>query len=127
MTLVLDPLLPVWAFMSCTVIALLLAGLSLYRNWKSGVFRAIALLALFALLANPMLREAERTSLDDVALILIDKSASQNLDQRSIIRNMSSAWLKRIARSLELSPSGFHRVSPRYLFLVAKTEYCGDR
>ncbi len=82
MTLVFDPWLPGWAFAIVAAVCLIIALVNLWRDWKSGVFRAIALAALLALLANPLIREAERTGLDDVALVLLDKSASQSLGDR---------------------------------------------
>lgn len=85
MTLVFDPWLSGWAFASVAAVCAVIAIVSLWRDWKSGFFRAVALAALIALLANPLIREAERTGLDDVALVLVDKSASQALGERDDI------------------------------------------
>lgn len=85
MTLVFDPWLSGWAFALVTAVCVIIALVSLWRDWKSGFFRAIALAALIALLANPLIRQAERTGLDDVALVLVDKSASQALGDRDDI------------------------------------------
>ncbi len=82
MTLVFDPWLSGWAFALVAGACLTIAAISLWRNWKSGLFRTVALLALLALLANPLMRNAERSGLDDVALVLLDKSASQELGGR---------------------------------------------
>ncbi|MEM8773098.1 MAG: hypothetical protein AAGD92_15735 [Pseudomonadota bacterium] len=82
MTIVFDPAAPLWAMGLVCVTALIIAAVSLWRNWKSGLFRLLALAGLFGLLANPLVREAERSPLDDIALILVDESASQSLDGR---------------------------------------------
>ncbi len=85
MTIVFDPLLPVWGLGAISAIAALISAISLWRNWKSGFFRTIALAALIMLIANPLIREAERTGLNDIALILVDKSASQSLQGRDAV------------------------------------------
>ncbi len=82
MSIILDPLLPEWAVIVAVAFAILFAGLGVWRSWKSGFFRAIALAGLIALLANPLIQLAEKMPLQDIAMILIDKSASQSLDER---------------------------------------------
>jgi len=83
--IVFDPFLANWALIAVAVIAVALAGVSLIMSWKGGVFRTIAIAGLFALLLNPLIRVAQQTPLDDIALILVDKSASQSLDGRDAI------------------------------------------
>lgn len=85
MTVVFDPYLPDWGLILAVVAAALFAGLALWRNWKSGVFRALAVAALIGLLLNPQFRDAERTPLDDIAVVLVDESASQSLDGRGAV------------------------------------------
>ncbi|WP_375202539.1 hypothetical protein [Hyphococcus sp.] len=80
--IVLDPMLPQWALIIAVLAGAGFAILSLLRNWKSGIARTVAVAAFLALLAGPMIREAETTPLNDIALILIDESASQSLDNR---------------------------------------------
>ncbi|MFC2953688.1 hypothetical protein ACFOOP_17240 [Marinicaulis aureus] len=81
--IVLDPMLPQWALILAVIAGAAFAILSLLRNWKSGIARAVAIAALLALIAGPMIREAETTPLNDIALILVDESASQSLDGRN--------------------------------------------
>ena len=83
--IVLDPLLPQWALLAAGAVGAALALFSLVRNWKSGVPRTLAIAVMLALLANPMRREAETTPLNDLALILVDESASQSLDNRNAV------------------------------------------
>ena len=85
MTIIFDPYLPDWGLILAFAAAALFAGLALWRNWKSGVFRALAVAALIGLLLNPQFREAERTPLDDIAVVLVDRSASQSLDERGAV------------------------------------------
>ena len=82
MTLGFDPFAPFWALAAVAIVAALFSALGVWRNWRSGLLRALAMLFLIGLLANPQLREAEKTPLDDIALVLVDESLSQTLDSR---------------------------------------------
>ena len=85
MNIVFDPFLPQWALIAAASAGALFAGVSLWRNWKSGFFRLLTIAAMLGLLANPQLREAERTPLSDIAVVLTDQSASQTLDGRNTV------------------------------------------
>ncbi len=82
MTLAFDPYVPLWGLLVAGIISAVFVGLGIWHNWRSGALRALAVIGLIALLANPQLREAEETPLDDIALILVDQSLSQTLDGR---------------------------------------------
>lgn len=77
------PLVPMWLLIALAVIGAGAALVSLWRQPASGVFRALAITAFIALIADPQIREAERTALDDIAVIITDESSSQTLDGRS--------------------------------------------
>ena len=94
MNVIYDLWLPEWAFAAVAIACACIAALSLWRNWKSGVFRTIALASLLALLANPLIRQDERIGLDDVALILVDKSGSQKLGDRDNGANRAAEALQ---------------------------------
>ena len=74
------PLLIIAAVMACVI-----AILFLFRSPLSGIFRALALATLLGILANPILQSDERTPLDDIVLVLVDRSQSQQLDGRADI------------------------------------------
>jgi len=76
------PVLPTPVFWVLGAIAVLLAGYLLFKRSRGAVLRACALAALIAALANPTLREEERESLSNVAIVVIDESASQTLGKR---------------------------------------------
>lgn len=84
-SIIFDPSIPIWALALIGVVSLAIALFSLWRTPWGGMFRLIAVAALFGLLANPQIRSAEKTLLDDIAIIVADKSASQNLDGRNEI------------------------------------------
>ncbi len=76
------PVLPAPVFWAAGAIALVLVGYLLVRRSRGAFLRAAALAALIAALANPTLREEQRESLANVAIVVVDESASQTLGQR---------------------------------------------
>ncbi|RRH76983.1 hypothetical protein [Falsigemmobacter faecalis] len=80
--LIWDPLLPLWLLAALGGLALLLTALALWKRMAGGIWRALAFAALLAALANPSLREEDRLALSDIALILVDDSASQQIAGR---------------------------------------------
>ena len=93
-SLAFEPLIPDWALIVAAGLALVAVAVSLVRGAKGWPLRAIGLLALLALLANPLLRKAETTPLDDIVVLLIDKSASQRLDGRDAASEKAAADLE---------------------------------
>ena len=85
MTLVFDPVSPAWVLGFAIALGAIAALISIARHWRSGIFRAAAIAFLLTLFANPQWRETERTPLDNIAIIVVDESASQNLDGRAQI------------------------------------------
>jgi hypothetical protein len=81
--IVFDPQFPMALLFAVSAGAAALLGVSVFYHWRAGVFRAVALAALIGLLFNPLLRQAEKTPLDDIAVILADKSASLELGERN--------------------------------------------
>ncbi|MEX0643744.1 MAG: hypothetical protein WD076_00415 [Parvularculaceae bacterium] len=81
--IVFEPLLPLWALGAIAALAAAVGLASLLRGSRGAILRIVALAALVALVANPQRRVAERTALEDVAVILVDDSASQSLDGRA--------------------------------------------
>ncbi|MBB5519089.1 hypothetical protein [Amphiplicatus metriothermophilus] len=93
-----EPLVPTWALGALVSLALVVSVLSIWRGARGGPLRLLAAGALALLLANPQLRTSERTPLDDVAVILVDQSASQRLDGRDgIARAAADALAARLA------------------------------
>lgn len=93
------PLLPTPLAAAGAALALLAGLIALLRAPRSGAFRVFAALALALFLFNPQLRVAERTRLDDVVAVIIDRSASQSLDGRaSATRTAEKALDEALAR-----------------------------
>jgi len=100
-SIVTDPLIaPLWllAFGVIAVSAILGAA---WLRAPGTLYRAAAFAVLLALLANPTLREEDREPIDDVAVLIVDKSASMTLGDRASTRDDAVSDLK---RQLELMP-----------------------
>lgn len=76
------PMVPPPVFWGAGVLAVALIGLLFFRRSRGAAMRALALAALLAAIANPTLREEERESLANVAIVVIDESTSQTLAKR---------------------------------------------
>ncbi len=77
-----SPLLPTPLFWAAIAVALVLVVVLLLRRARGALFRALALAAVLAALANPTLREEERESLANIAIAILDESTSQTLAGR---------------------------------------------
>ena len=81
-SLVFAPHLPWWLLALLAAVALTLVGFSLWRRARGAAWRAVFLALLLLFLANPILRREERAPLDDLVLLLTDRSPSQSLAER---------------------------------------------
>lgn len=80
---VFDPLLPwplIWAL---AALALLGAGLALWRGLSGWALRALAAVVLVGALAQPSYQVEDRAPLSDIVLMVVDESASQRLAERA--------------------------------------------
>ncbi|MEQ1578878.1 MAG: hypothetical protein ABL894_14675 [Hyphomicrobium sp.] len=76
------PLLPLPLLWAAAAIAAVLIGFLIYRRSRGAGLRALALMALIGALTNPVLRQEERESLSNVAVVVMDESTSQALAKR---------------------------------------------
>jgi hypothetical protein len=73
-----------WAVLgTLAAIAAALIAYGVVRRARGLGWRTLAILALLAALANPVLVEEERRPIDDVAAIVVDNSPSQNVRDRT--------------------------------------------
>ncbi|MCX8996602.1 hypothetical protein NOF55_05740 [Rhizobiaceae bacterium BDR2-2] len=83
MALTFSPLLP-WAVIGAlAVVAAVLAALGFWRGMRGSALRALALAALLAAIANPLLIDERREALSTVVPIVVDRSASQETVERT--------------------------------------------
>ncbi|MEM8914637.1 MAG: hypothetical protein AAGC83_02310 [Pseudomonadota bacterium] len=76
------PLLPPILLLALTVMALVIAGYGLYRRAAGGFLRVAAILLIAATLANPSLVREQLQGIEDVAIIVVDRSPSQTMADR---------------------------------------------
>lgn len=78
-----DPLLPATVLLALAALALLVAGLALWRRARGAWWRAAAFALLLGWLANPRLVQETRETLPDIGLLVVDDSASMGIDGRA--------------------------------------------
>jgi hypothetical protein len=77
-----SPMLPGPYFWAAAVLATALVLLLLLRRNRGAMLRALSLAALLLALANPTLRQEERESLANIAIVVLDESMSQTIAGR---------------------------------------------
>jgi len=78
-----EPFLPIAGLVFLGLLATALIVLILYARQRGAILRIGALAAFFAALLNPNISQENRQPLSDIAVLLVDESASQSLDQRT--------------------------------------------
>ena len=78
-----SPLVPTWLLASAAALALLIAATGWLARLRGATLRALTAALLPLALANPTIIRESRTPLDAVVAVIVDRSASQELDGRS--------------------------------------------
>lgn len=82
--LVFDPILP-WGFLGLLgVAAILTLGFGIWRGLPGWFLRGLALMVLGLALLNPLWKQEDRLYQQDIVFVVVDKSASQTLGERTI-------------------------------------------
>ena len=76
------PLLPWLLIAALATLALLPVLFGAWRRARGTAFRLAAILVLTGALANPTLIEEERAPIDDVAVVVLDRSQSERVTDR---------------------------------------------
>ncbi|MEO0731104.1 MAG: hypothetical protein AAFY64_12035, partial [Pseudomonadota bacterium] len=76
-----SPILPQPLLIVAAVFGAFLVGVLIWRGSRGALLRALALGALLLALFNPTLRQEERESLGNVAIVVMDESTSQSIDR----------------------------------------------
>lgn len=83
-TILFDPLLP-WpvlaALFAMTVFGI---GLAVWRGLSGWGLRGLAAIVIFTALAGPVWQQEDRETLPDIAIMVVDQSASQKLGDRAV-------------------------------------------
>ena len=106
MTLSFAPFLPWTVIAILAAAALVLAVAGLLRGVRGAWLRGLALAALLLAIANPLLTNEEREPLSTIVPVIVDRSQSQDVQQRTAQTDQALANLReRLAR--------FPRIEPR--------------
>ena len=103
-----SPMLPTALFWAGAVLAAVLVALLLFRRNRGALLRALSLAALLLALANPTLRQEERESLANIAVVVVDESMSQAIAGRP-------EQTQAIRRELEAKLGGIPNLQVRWV------------
>jgi len=76
------PLVPEYVVWGGLVLAIVISILLLLARSRGALIRAVALVLMVLALANPVVIREQRQPLDDVAVLLVDRSPSQTVGER---------------------------------------------
>jgi len=99
--LVFAPVVPLWVLALFALFIVAIFAFSLMRGARGAWLRLFAGLALLAALADPRLTQEDREPLTDVALLLVDESASQTIDGRAELTARAAEAIRAAADSLD--------------------------
>lgn len=94
------PLIPFGFFIAIVIVAALATALALFRMARGAVLRAAAFAVLLAWLAGPVLVRETRQGLRDIALLVVDRSASMQAADRASLADRAAAALRAQAARL---------------------------
>jgi hypothetical protein len=101
-----SPMVPAPLFWAGAVLAAILVVLLLFRRSRGALLRALSLAALLLALSNPTLRQEERESLSNIAIVVVDESLSQSIagrpEQTAAIRRDLEAKLAALGGNLQV-------------------------
>jgi hypothetical protein len=103
-----SPLIPAYALWAVGIAAALLAILAVISRGPVAILRAVALGLVLLALANPSLVQEEREKVKDIVAVVIDRSTSQTLGDRTTMTDQVRDELQRRFGSLA-------DVEPRYI------------
>lgn len=86
-----DPAFP-WPFLGVlAVVAVLVCSVGIWRNARGAWWRVAGVTLILLALANPTLIEEQRAPLDDIALLVVDDSTSQQVAGRTELARSTAA------------------------------------
>ena len=97
-----DPLFPWEVLAGLAVVFALLLVFAGWRGLLGAGLRALGVSAILLALANPSLQEEQREPLTDIALVLVDETASQRIADRAV---QTEAALAELSAAIERRPN----------------------
>ena len=96
-TILFDPMLPLTVLLIATLIAAVGIAVAIWRGLSGWALRALAAIVILAALSGPVWQQEERENLSDIAIMIVDQTASQQLANRAQkTEDAASALAKRI-------------------------------
>lgn len=95
-----EPALPWWMLGALGLLCLLVLLPALVRRARGGWWRALAFVVLLGWLAGPRLVQETRDTLPDIALLVVDHSASMRIGERASLAERARVALEREAAAL---------------------------
>ena len=108
LTLSVSPLIPVPVLWLAAAVVTLCAVLACLSRGPVAIIRAVALALILVALANPSLVHEEREPTKSIVVVVIDRSASNQLDDRA-------AMTERVRAELQLRFGHLPDVEPRFV------------
>ena len=93
-----DPLLPMWLIAAIAAAAVLVCALAAWRRAKGAVLRALAFAMLLLWLAGPRLVRETREALPDIGLLVVDQTASMQVNERAAITEAAQNAVREATR-----------------------------
>jgi hypothetical protein len=81
--LTIDPWIPEWALLALLAAAIVVSAIALATGARGAVLRSLLAALLLVAIANPKLKQESRETLSDIALVVVDDSASQAVGART--------------------------------------------
>ena len=78
-----DPLLPIWLLAGLGGLCVLVVSLAVWRRARGVIWRAACFALLLVWLAGPRLVQETWETLPDIALLVVDQSASMQIGERA--------------------------------------------
>ncbi len=89
-----EPLLPWWAIATIAGAGLILLATMAFARTRGLLLRALSLVLIVGALANPTLRNEQRQALNDIAVIVVDRSLSQEAGNRTAQTDTALAQMR---------------------------------
>lgn len=89
-----SPLIPDWLLVFAVILVAALLATSIWRRGAGAWWRSLAYAALLIALLNPSALREERDPVTDVAVLVVDKSQSNTLQERSSLTETTAAELR---------------------------------
>ncbi|MBV9753268.1 MAG: hypothetical protein JO188_12170 [Hyphomicrobiales bacterium] len=96
-----EPFIPWWALIGCVVLAVVLTVPFIMARRRTAIWRALGFAALLIALANPRLVIENRDKLRDTAVLVVDRTGSQTIAERTRQTDAARAEMQKRLAAVE--------------------------